>query len=114
MKKTGLNSLKGEQGQAKRTIAVVGGIVGLEPQYRRVLEENDFFPRIYNRDSAGLAEKIKRINGIILFTGTVSHKMAEKIRKMATLRAIPLITVRPSSISALKKSVGSFPAQPPF
>jgi hypothetical protein len=112
MKQTALKSFEDEHGHAKRTIAVVGGILGLESQYRRILEENKFFPKIYNRDSAGLVGKIKGTDAIILFTGTVSHKMADKIRKVATLREIPLITVQPSSISALKKTVGSFPSPP--
>ena len=106
MRHSALRSRENEHGHTRKSIVVVGGILGLEPQYRRILEENNFFPRIFNHDSARLVGKIKRTDAIIIFTGTVSHKMAEKIKKMAALRDIPLITVQPSSISALKKSVG--------
>jgi hypothetical protein len=89
----------------QKTVAVIGGILGLEPQYKRILEENNCLPRIYNQDSARLSGKVERTDTIILFTGTVSHKMAEKVRKVAHLRDIPLVTVRRSSLSALKQSV---------
>jgi hypothetical protein len=109
MKETTVKSVEDEYGHSRRTVAVVGGIMALEPQYRRVLEESNFFPKIYNQDSARLVGKIKRTHAIILFTGTVSHKMAEKIKRMAALREIPLFTVQPSSISALRRSMGNLP-----
>jgi hypothetical protein len=89
----------------QKTVAVIGGILGLEPQYRRILEENNYLPRIYNQDSARLSGRVEMTDTIILFTGTVSHKMAEKVRKVAHLRDIPLVTVRRSSVSALKRSI---------
>jgi hypothetical protein len=108
MKKTLLKPPQSGHGATRKTIAIVGGILGLEPGYRRILEENNFLPKIFNQDSAGLVDRIKSTDAIILFTATVSHKMAEKIRKIANLRAIPLINVQRSSISALRRSVGDF------
>jgi hypothetical protein len=81
---------------------VVGGIMTLEPQYRRVLEENNLNARICNRDASGLWGKMESADAIILFTGTVSHGMAIKARKTAASCGIPLITVTRSSVSALK------------
>ena len=95
-----------DYGRLRRTVAVVGGILSLEPEYRRVLEENNLFPRIYNQDSARLIGRVKSTDAIILFTGTVSHKMAEKIRRAARSSEIPLINVSRSSISALRRSMG--------
>jgi len=92
-------------GRPKRNVAVIGGILSLEPEYRRVLEENNLFPRIYNQDSARLIGRIKGTDAIILFTGTVSHKMAEKIRRAARSGEIPLVNVPRSSVSALKRSM---------
>jgi hypothetical protein len=109
MKKTPTRALENDHGHLRRTIAVVGGITGLEPEYKRILEENNLLPKIYNQDSARLVGRIKGTDAIILFTGTVSHKMAEKIRRAAKVGEIPLINVQPSSISALRKSVGAFP-----
>jgi len=97
-----------DRGRLRRTVAVVGGILSLEPEYRRILEESNFLARIYNQDSARLVGRIKGTDAIILFTGTVSHKMAEKIRRAARSSEIPLINVQPSSISALKRSMGVF------
>ncbi len=89
----------------KRTAAVVGGILALEPLYRRILEENDIAARIYNRGTAGLKKRIEGIDLIILFPGTVSHKIAQVTRKVAEVRDVPLVTVFPSSLSALRRSI---------
>ena len=88
-----------------KSVAVVGGIMTLQPQYRRVLEERNLDPRIFNRDTAGIWGGLEGADVIILFSGTVSHGMAIKARKTAISCGIPLITVRRSSVSALKKSI---------
>jgi len=98
-----------------KSVAVVGGIMTLQPQYRRVLEERNLDPRIYNRDTALIWGGLKGADAIILFSGTVSHKMAIKARKAAMSRGIPLITVRRSSVSALKRSISGVSIRPlPF
>jgi len=88
-----------------KNVAVVGGIMALQPQYRRILEESNLDPRIFNQCSAGIWGGLKGADAIILFSGTVSHKMAIKARKAALSCGIPLITVRRSSVSALKRSL---------
>ncbi|MGD0231817.1 MAG: DUF2325 domain-containing protein [Syntrophorhabdales bacterium] len=93
----------------QRTVAVVGGIMALEPQYRRVLEEGNFNFRIYNQYNPNLKRKAEATDLIILFTATVSHSMATQARKMANACGIPLIAVRPSSVSALRKSISTLP-----
>jgi hypothetical protein len=92
-----------------KSVVVVGGIMALQPQYRRVLEEHDLDPRIFNRDTAGIWGRLKGADAIILFSGTISHKMAIKARKTALSFGIPLITVRRSSVSALKRSISGLP-----
>ena len=102
MKKKPEKRREGGEERSRKSVAVVGGILGLEPEYRRILEQRDLLPRIYNRDSASLIDRIKSTDAIILFTGTVSHKMAEKIRRAAKVGGIPLINLQRSSISALR------------
>ena len=89
----------------QKSVAVVGGIMALQPQYRRVLEENNLRQRIYNQDSTGIRRKVEGADIVILFAGTVSHGMAIKARRTAASCGIPLLTVTRSSISALKKSI---------
>jgi hypothetical protein len=105
MEKKIMRSLENRHSDIQETVAVIGGILGLEPQYKRILEENNYLPRIYNRDSARLSGKVEGTDTIILFTGTVSHKMAEKVRRVAHMRDIPLVAVPRSSLSALKQSI---------
>jgi len=88
-----------------KSVAVIGGIMALQPQYRRILEESNLHPRIFNQCNLGISGGLKGADAIILFSGTVSHKMAIKARKAAVSCGIPLITVRRSSVSALKRSL---------
>ena len=100
-----MESINRQSLDAYKTVTVVGGIARLKPQYKRILMENHFVPRIYNEDGSGFREKMDQSDFIILFIGTVSHKAAHKVRKMAKLRAIPLATVTRSSITALRHLV---------
>ena len=98
-----------------KSVVVVGGIMGLQPQYRRILEENNLDPRIFNQCSAQIWGGLKGADAIILFSGTASHKMAIKARKAALSRGIPLVTVSRSSVSALKRSLSGLSLfSPPF
>lgn len=100
-----MKTIDGIRSNVHRTTAIIGGIHRLEPQYRQVVTENDFIPRIFNQHCIGLKERVEQTDVIILFIGTVSHKVARQVRKLANLRAIPLITIRRSSVTALKRAV---------
>jgi hypothetical protein len=90
-----------------KSVAVLGGIMTLQPHYQRILEENDLDPSIFNEDTAGIWKKVRGADMIILFSGTISHGMAIKARKAASSRGIPLVTLKRSSLSALRKSVSA-------
>jgi hypothetical protein len=89
----------------QKRVAVVGGIMTLEPRYKKILEENNFLPKICNQNATGFWGKVEGVDFIVLFSGTVSHGMAIKARKTAASCGIPLLTVPRSSISALRKSI---------
>ncbi len=57
----------------------------LQSQYKRVLEEGELSPHVFNRDAAGVWGKVGGADVIVLFSGTVSHTMAIKARKTAAL-----------------------------
>ncbi len=97
----------------QKTVTLIGGIMRLEPQYKRILEESNFNFRIYNQENNGFKGAAGGTDFIVLFTATVSHSMALRARKMAHLSGIPLVTVKPSSITALKKSVSAMKGRTP-
>jgi len=90
-----------------RSVAVVGGITTLQPQYRKILEQNNFNPKICNHDAKELWGKVGGAAFIILFAATVSHGMAISARKAAASHGIPLVTVTPSSVSALRRCLST-------
>lgn len=90
-----------------KTVAIVGGIMTLQSRYRRLLRENNFDPCVFNQDGTRAWGKVGGADVIVLFSGTVSHTMATKARKAAASGNIPLVTVRRSSVSALKRSIPS-------
>jgi hypothetical protein len=77
----------------------------LEPQYKKILKENNFLPKICNQNVNGFWGKVEGVDFIILFAGTASHGMAIRARKTAAACGIPLVTLPRSSISALKRSM---------
>jgi hypothetical protein len=98
----------------RKSVAVVGGIMTLEPQYKKILKENNFLPKICNQNVNGFWGKVEGADFIILFAGTVSHGMAIKARKTAATCQIPLVTVPRSSIAALKRSIADLRLRPVF
>lgn len=89
----------------RRNVTVVGGILGLESRYRDILEEGNFKPRIYNKAGMSIGERVAAADLIILFAGTVSHKMAREVRRSAIAHDVPLVTIVPSSLTALKNFI---------
>jgi hypothetical protein len=100
-----MKRLKNPHPPFQKSVAVIGGIMTLEPRYKEILENSNFLPKICNQNVNGFWGKVEGVDFIILFAGTVSHGMAIKARKTAASCGIPLVTVPRSSISALKKSI---------
>ena len=84
-------------------IALVGGVKGIEREYKDVFQACDFKCKIFNTKCPQFDKKIKNCDACILFTNTVSHKLSKESSKVCKKNNINLIRVHSSSINKLKE-----------
>ncbi|MFQ5483282.1 MAG: DUF2325 domain-containing protein [Nitrospinaceae bacterium] len=88
------------------TVAVLGGLDRLKPTYELKAKNMGIDIRLFFRRVPNLAKRLNGVQGIVIFTGTVSHAIVEEASRLARRRGIPLERSRTSSITGLKKCLG--------
>jgi len=86
-------------------VAIVGGVKGIEREYKEIMKANDLKCRVYNQNCPNFEKKIKNCEACILFTGTVSHKLSLATNKVCKKNKIKLIRLHSSSVNKLKESI---------
>lgn len=86
-------------------VAIVGGVKGIEREYKEIMKANDLKCRVYNQNCPNFEKKIKNCEACILFTGTVSHKLSLATSKVCKKNNIKLIRLHSSSVNKLKESI---------
>jgi len=86
-------------------IVIVGGIKGIEFEYKGLMKKNNLKCKIYNQNCPNFEKKIKNCEACIMFTNTVSHKLSISCNKVCKKNNIKLIRVHSSSINKLKESI---------
>lgn len=87
------------------SIAVVGGVKGSEKEYKTILEKYGFKYKLYNEKVVDFGKKIKNVEAIILFTGTVSHTLALESMRMGRKNNIIIKKSHNSSIVRLEEFI---------
>ena len=82
------------------SIAIVGGLDRLKRSYERKCKDMGYRVQVFKR-VPNLANRILGTDGIVIFTGTVAHPMAEEATRAARMRNIPLERSHSSGVSAL-------------
>ena len=75
------------------SLAIIGGVKGIEREYLEVAKEFNCKCKLFNIKCPQFDKKIQNVDCCILFTDTVSHK------------GIKLIKAHSSSINSLKQSL---------
>ena len=84
------------------TVAVVGGVKSLEYNYKMILKQNSNRFKLFNKMTPDFDKRIKNVDSVIMFTSTISHKMATNCRKLCRRKNILLVACHSSSINGLK------------
>ena len=87
------------------SVVIVGGNEGMAGQYETICRKYGYKARVYTKENGALKKKLGNPDLLILFTGTVSHKMVISAAQEAKRNRIPLAWVHNSSASS-----GAFPA----
>lgn len=84
------------------SIAIVGGNERMERQYKNLCQEYSCDAKVFTRMRGGLKNKLGSPDLLILFTNTMSHKMAQWALNEAKGSNAVIARSHSSSISALK------------
>ena len=83
------------------SIVIVGGNEGMAAQYETICREHGCRARVYTKENGSLKRKLGCPDLLILFIGTVSHKMVISVTQEAKKNRIPVKRSHTSSASAL-------------
>ena len=87
------------------SIVIVGGNEGMAAQYETICRERGCRARVYTKENGSLKRKLGCQDLLILFIGTVSHKMVISVTQEAKKNRIPVKRIHTSSASALKAAL---------
>lgn len=85
------------------SIVVVGGHDRMAREYLNLCKKYKFKAKVFTQMKSGLNENIGNPDRIILLTDIVSHKMAQKAKKEAQRKNIPVINNHNSSLNSFEK-----------
>ncbi len=84
------------------SVVIIGGNEGMEQRYRRLCEDYDCKVKIYTKQK-GEIKNIGFPDLLILFTGTMSHKMLKCVMNQPQNDGLRIARSPQSSLTALKK-----------
>ncbi|TDT71582.1 uncharacterized protein DUF2325 [Hypnocyclicus thermotrophus] len=83
-------------------IVIAGGIKGIEREYKNISKKYGFKCKIFNENVPNFNKKIKNVDAVVMFTGTVSHKISKKCCAVCKKNDICLKRMHSSSINQLE------------
>jgi len=86
-------------------IALAGGVKSIEKKYINLIKDHGFKVKSFNKVVPDMRKKIEQVDAVVIFTGTVSHKMSKLCREVCKKKNIHLEYVHSSSMSQLEKVV---------
>jgi hypothetical protein len=83
------------------SVVIVGGNERMEGQYSDICRNYGCTAKIFTKENGSLRKKIGSPDLLILFTGTVSHKMVISAAQEAKRIHVPIVRIHTSSAAAL-------------
>lgn len=90
------------------SVVIVGGNERMSCQYADICKNCGCRAKVFTKENGSLKKKIGNPDLLILFTNTVSHKMAISACQEAKRNQIPVERVHSSSASALHSVLMSY------
>ena len=89
------------------SIVIIGGNECMERRYKEVCKRHGCDVKVFCKFKGGMKDRIGSPDLMILFTGTVSHKMMICATQEAKKNGVPVLHVHSSSASALQQALES-------
>jgi hypothetical protein len=85
------------------SVVLVGGMDRLVEQYRAEAKRHGVDIQIFSQDDQGLSTKIKKADGVVIFTNKVSHQARNKAFKVAKNEGIPVLMHHSCGVCSLRE-----------
>lgn len=85
------------------SIVLVGGHDGMHEEYKEICSRRGHRVKVYTQMPARFGKAIGNPDGIVLFTGTVSHTMVMTAIKKARQKSIPVLRCHNKSVASLEE-----------
>lgn len=92
------------------SVVIVGGNECMVCRYQEICKKNGYKAKVFPKENGAMKKKIGCPDLMILFTGTVSHKMMISATQEAKKNDVPILHVHSSSASALQQALDSHKA----
>lgn len=83
------------------SIVIVGGNERMACQYEDICRAHGYKAKVFTKEQGALKKKLGCPDLMVLFTGTVSHKMVVSASQEAKRNKIPILHCHTSSATAL-------------
>lgn len=90
------------------SVVIVGGNEGMAGQYEGICKEHGRKAKVFTKESGSLRRKLGNPDLLILFIGTVSHKMVISVTQEAKKNKVPVARVHTSSATALRAALAEW------
>ncbi|PIR01020.1 MAG: DUF2325 domain-containing protein [Nitrospinae bacterium CG11_big_fil_rev_8_21_14_0_20_45_15] len=90
------------------TIAVLGGLDRLKRSYEEKGKELGMDIRVFSQGIPNMAQRLSQVNGIVILTGTVGHRMVGEALKAAKQHCIPVERSHSSGMSSFSRQLHEF------
>lgn len=87
------------------SVVIIGGNECMVCRYQEICRKNGYKAKVFAKENGPMKKKIGCPDLMILFTGTVSHKMMISATQEAKRNAVPILHVHSSSASALQQAL---------
>ena len=87
------------------SIVIIGGNERMAAHYETICKEHGCKAKVFTKENGSLRKKMGKPDLLILFIGTVSHKMVLSVAQEAKKNRIPVARVHTSSASALRMAL---------
>jgi hypothetical protein len=84
------------------SIALIGGMDRLERHYISEAEKLGIDLKVFNKPEAGITQKIKNVDAVVIFTGKVSHRAKKEAMTVAKNKNIPVLMYHSCGICTLR------------
>ena len=84
------------------SVVIIGGNECMERQYKNICEKHKCNAKVFTRMKGNLKTQIGQPDLLVLFTGTVSHKMVRNALSETKGQDVKVVRSHTSSMSALK------------